>query len=133
MIHMHDAPPSAGLLAERRTTRSQDMLAEGDAEIVFHPDGVANRVMRARHNQELGRRTVIEIALAIIRQNSVASIKVSARGKDDHLRIKAFSKRSLVRPVESRAAEAHLLFYLGYAGVKIPGLHQQPRRRPLEI
>jgi hypothetical protein len=85
MIHVDDSPTTVTLLAERSAPSSKDMVAERDAKIVFHPDRIAYRVMRARNNQELGRRAMIEIALAIIRQHGVAPVKVAARCKYDYL------------------------------------------------
>src|SRR5262249_31969655 len=133
MVHVHDSPFAVRLLAKSRAPRREDLIAERNSQVVFHPHGVADGMMRARNDDQLGRRLVAKVALAIVGQDSFAAVEVSAGRKDDYFRIETIGQSGLIGPVECCAAGAPLSLEVGKAVRQSFRVQAQAWRRPLEL
>src|SRR5947209_14764370 len=94
MVHVDDLPSPGILPAQCCTAREDHLLLQHNFEIVLHPDSIANEVVRAHDHGEVRRRIWLEVSLSIVGHRRLATVKVATHGKDNHLWIKALSKRT---------------------------------------
>ena len=115
---MNDAPATVALAAESCASYSDYLLLNFDFHIVFHPDGVADQVMRAGNHGEMGPRRSLEISLAMISHDGVAPVEITANGEGDNLRVEAFGEGRFIGAIESLFAPHELVMKLGDDGVR---------------
>src|SRR5262249_17473690 len=109
------------------------MVAERDAKIVFHPNGVANRMMRPRREHYVRWRVWPEKAFAVVRHYPVPPGKVAAFGKQHHLPIQTFRKKGFTSAGGTPPPQAHFLLHLRHQRREILSVDQQAGRGPFEI
>src|SRR5258708_20103441 len=77
MVHMHDAPFSFALPAKGCSSGQDRLSVEVNLEIIFHPNCVANQMVRARNQRNLCGRMLAEIPFAILLYPTIAAVKIT--------------------------------------------------------
>src|SRR6266571_2832905 len=109
MIQMNNAPCTIAPVAESGSSRNRHMLSHHNFEIIFHPRGIADKMVRAWNGGKLRRRSLLEIGLAVIVEVCRASIEITGGRGSYNVRIKTFAEGVLIGPVKSVFALGELL------------------------
>jgi hypothetical protein len=125
VIHVQN-PPFAFILFAQRCSAGQDYLMRyGDAQIVFHPYGVAYRMMSTRCDGKLRRRTLLKVSLPVIIEGGFASVEVSSYREQHNVRIKTVGKGGFIRTIEGLLASCDPFLQLGDSRLHTFGFYQK--------
>src|SRR6478609_3680008 len=125
MVQVNDAPRAVVPMAESGSAGNDYLPAHNDFQIILHPRGITDKVMRAGDGGKLRRRSLLEIGLAVVVQVCGAAVKITGRGKGNHVWIQAFTKSALIGAVEGFFAAGQLLVQFRQRRFSAPGIGQK--------
>ncbi len=120
-------------MAESSSAGNDYLLADNNFQIILHPRGIADEVVRAGDSGKLRRRSLLEIGLAVVVQVCGAAVEIAGRSKGNHVRIKAFTESAFIGTVEGVFAAGQLLVQFRQRRFSAPGIGQKMRGMLFEI
>lgn len=121
VVHVRNTPPALTLFPQSSTAGNRNLLSLGDAQIIFHPDGVTDGVLSPRCDRHMSRRVVLEVALAKVGHAGVAAVVVSGTSEHHNGRRQAIGEGSLIGAVERGLAVEQFLMQFCNPRFGIPG------------
>src|SRR6267154_1996675 len=92
MVHMDDAPFSFALSTKSGSSRQNCLSVNTNLKIIFHPNCIADQMMCARNQGNVGRRMLAEIPVAIVLHDGFAAVKITAHGEGHDLRVQTLGE-----------------------------------------
>ena len=128
VVQVHNTPPALNLFPQSCTAGKHNLLPLRDAQIIFHPNGIADGVLGTRCDREVSEWVALEIPAPEVIHAGFAAIVVAGTCEQYHGRRQAIRERSLIGAIEGGFTVEGLVMQFRHTLFGVPAFEGQVRR-----